>query len=256
MSDDYLSWSPSLGKDLPKTVLKSLWLLPHDLRRSAFKKLFPKAYWRLMALRRGIYPPYDYFFCERYSTIFVHIPKAAGQYISINLLNGHAGHQTISDYQFMFGSEVFNRSFKFTFTRNPWDRLVSAYFYLKKGGCNEHDKEWSQKHLSNYDTFDQFVRDLPQKRFFDTWIHFIPQHKFITDPLGRISVDYIGQVENLSQQIQVICEKIKINPPANPKKTNTSDHKHYSEYYTPETIQIVEGIYKRDLELFGYRFET
>ena len=39
------------------------------------------------------------------------------------------------------------------------------------------------------------------------------------------------------------------------KKTNQTKHDHYSSYYTEETREIVENLYKKDIELFDYHFE-
>ena len=59
--------------------------------------------------------------------IFIHIPKTAG--ISIyNMMrySGSQNHKTRLDYEEDY--------FSVRVVRNPWDRLVSAYSYVKNGG--------------------------------------------------------------------------------------------------------------------------
>lgn len=51
----------------------------------------------------------------------------------------------------------FERFFKFAFVRNPWDRLVFTYFFLKNGGVNEMDRRFAAEHLARYDGFAAFV---------------------------------------------------------------------------------------------------
>lgn len=43
--------------------------------------------------------------------------------------------------QLIFSQREFEDYFKFTFVRNPWDRLLSAFLFLKKGGANKVDRQ-------------------------------------------------------------------------------------------------------------------
>ena len=84
------------------------------------------------------FKPFDQCGC-----IFIHIPKCAGVSVSKALFGNLAGgHSRVVDYQLVFNSNEYSNYFKFTFVRNPWDRLVSAFFFLKKGGFNDADKKW------------------------------------------------------------------------------------------------------------------
>lgn len=68
-------------------------------------------------------------------SIFVHIPKCAGVSINKSLYGNLAGgHTTFDEYIIIFEPKCIENYFKFTFVRNPWDRVVSAYFFLQKGG--------------------------------------------------------------------------------------------------------------------------
>ncbi len=75
--------------------------------------------------------------------IFIHIPKCAGVSVCQSLFgNLGPGHLTLRQHQEVLDSRTFDSMFKFSFVRNPWDRLVSAFYFLKQGGYNEADANW------------------------------------------------------------------------------------------------------------------
>ena len=89
--------------------------------------------------------------------IFIHIPKTAGISVvkaffrDVNL----EGHRSVYFYKQVFGKDL-SEYFIFTFVRNPWDRLYSAYKFLQKGGINIHDKNAFDMYLSEYNDFEDF----------------------------------------------------------------------------------------------------
>ena len=66
---------------------------------------------------------------------------------------------TLKEYSTVFEPATFQSYFKFTFVRNPYDRLVSAFHYLKQGGMNEKDKAFKEQELSSFENFGDFVRN-------------------------------------------------------------------------------------------------
>lgn len=187
-------------------------------------------------------------------SIFIHIPKCAGVSVNKALYGNLAGgHATYNYYTKVFNPNEISTYFKFTFVRNPWDRLVSAYFFLKKGGFNNKDKEWFDKELSQYSTFEEFIIKWLSKENIEKWHHFRPQCSYICDYMGEIKVDYIGYLENINNDFEFIKNKLglKVDLPNN----NKSEHASYKKYYTLETQKIVSEIYDQDIKMFGYTFD-
>ncbi|MFK5985211.1 MAG: sulfotransferase family 2 domain-containing protein [Pseudomonadota bacterium] len=224
--------------------------------------------------------------------IYVHLPKVAGTSISKALEDSDADkkhlnlkpflandfkfsppppHYRISDYlQYEdISQQQFDSYFKFSFVRNPWDRLVSEYKY---------------RHHARKITFKDFIFNyFPQPSWSDEYCHIIPQYDFLYDENGTKLVDYIGKFENLQNDFNEVCKILEI-PPIILSHSNSSQNisrrrtdigicellkkirdklswtqklntfKHYSEYYDIETQQYVADLYKNDVETFQYTF--
>ena len=126
----------------------------------------------------------------------------------------------------------YNKYFKFTFIRNPWDRLVSWF--------RSHDRRMNPGWLSRSN-----LEKIPEY-FWDN------QSEWIFEGDSCL-VDFVGRYENFQEDFNVVCDKIGIPRKQLPHK-NKSKHKHYTEYYNDETRQIVAENYAKDIEYFGYEF--
>lgn len=192
---------------------------------------------------------FDYYEC-----IFVHIPKNAGLSVSYTLFGNTGGsHRKIRDYQQLYAAATFKRYFKFAFVRNPWDRVVSTYFFLKKGGITEKDRLWADTNVQPYSDFKDFIRSWLTEENINQSLHFQSQMDFLIDSSGNIGVDFIGRFETLEEDFQFVTEKLGIRRELN--KTNSSERESsYRHYYDEGTKRIVEEVYKKDIEHFQYTF--
>ena len=186
--------------------------------------------------------------------IFIHVPKCAGRSVRKAVGLPRDGHDRALWYKF-HDPEKFRRYFKFTVVRNPWDRLVSAYFYLRQDRGHETTKKWVKKNLRGYEKFNDFVLSLKKdkvRRDILSWTHFLPQHKWISDSEGNILVDFVAKIENLEIDFHKIKECTKIND--NLERINKSEKKGYKNYYSEETAKIVQRVYKKDVKYLGYSY--
>ena len=218
------------------------------VRKIVFRKTVPRfVRHRLQSFRnKSIYK--DYYLYRK--VIFIHIPKVAGQAISISLFNDkHPGHWFYRDFQWedMTKSKDY---FTFSFVRNPYDRLVSAYFYLKDLKRSGADAIFRDAHLNKYSTFDEFVKYGLERREIITWIHFIPQVEFLKNNDGEILIDRIAKFEEISKEYDMLRTRLGFGEALT--KINSSKRLRYKDYYNSETINIVKKIYSEDFSKLGY----
>jgi hypothetical protein len=131
--------------------------------------------------------------------------------------------------------ELLEDYYIFTIVRNPWDRVVSiaTYFDIPL-------KEF----LNNFEGYckDQRIR-----------IHALPLHWY-THLDDKQFVDAICRFEVLQPDMNLVFDRIDL-PRTKLPFMNPSDHKHYSTYYGPDEIHLVEKLYQKDIAYYGYMFE-
>jgi len=202
------------------------------------------------------YPLDKYPSCfDDHKCIFFHIPKAAGTSVCFSMFGYQVGHLNFNKLYYSNPRKA-SEYYKFTFVRNPWARLVSAYHFLLKGGMNSTDKNWAKINLIEFSSFGDFVRSWVNDENINSYIHFIPQYKFISDGNGVIKADFVGKTENIETDFPIVIAKLGMDSALlhlNETKNN-SDSKSYMDLYDEETKGIVASVYARDIELFGYKF--
>ena len=188
--------------------------------------------------------------------IFVHIPKCAGSSVNQQLKLksiGFSGHAPASCH-----SEYLKDYFSFTFVRNPYDRIASAYKYFQalKEGHRWYKRNSIISNAANKMSFKEFVHHITdfmklmkrEEGSFESGIHFQPFSYFLDKP-----IDYIGKTETLNRDYIRISRKLNI--PIKPlRKINTTNALNYQELYIEQTKDIVYNIYKEDIEKYNYEF--
>jgi hypothetical protein len=136
---------------------------------------------------------------------------------------------------------VLKTCFTFTFVRNPWDRLLSEYFWL--GG------------MSTGEQFDRFVDRAcalvtSRQELEGRNCHFRPQVEFLDSQLR-----FVGRFERFHADLNQILTELEIEPTNTPHEVKTS-HGFYVEYYSARSRKRVAATYEADIDTFKYMFEV
>lgn len=191
--------------------------------------------------------------------IFTHIHKTAGKSIK-KILYFYANDNYINRHMPLSNEIDTNKSelkdyFKFTFVRNPYERVISKYFYdlnLSKQKENYDDgpegrgRAGSTRNCSN---FNEWLLKHGRR------VHkILPRMKeLVCDKQGNILADYIGRFENLEKDFKYIKEKLSLKGTLEHVNKNPLErNKNYLDYYEQESIELVNYVYKDDFEIFGY----
>ena len=236
--------------------------LKHGAKKNRSIELISRSIFKLVpvnvrtSLSEASNNPYSNFE-DKNNVIFVHVPKTGGNSITNSIFGSNGtGHDPISRYK-IFDEAKFTSYFSFAFTRNPWDRFVSAYFYLKKGGIGLYDSEFYKNYLQHFDGFEDFVHELRDKSFRAAilkWTHFKPQTHFLCIE-GEIRVDFLGAYENLYNDYELLLKTLDISEKKQLEQINYSHRNHYKSYYSDASKRIIGEIYESDIEILKYQFE-
>ena len=190
--------------------------------------------------------------------VFVHIPKAAGTSLSEALYGRFLGHLKARDIR-RFGSRAVNALPFVAVTRNPWDRLVSAYRFATRGtGIGDRAGAiWrpEQYQVAAFESFETFVRDWLAPRD-PTKLDFVfqPQWTFVFAADGTNLVQHVGRFEQLEATYDFLRKRLRQMAPM-PQANRSGPAVDYRSFYTPELVDLVGSIYSQDVSRFGYSFE-
>ncbi len=188
--------------------------------------------------------------------IFIHAVKTGGTSVATALLphltNGDlaCGYPESGFYpKHIWASALreslphFDNFFSFGFVRNPWDRLVSNFFWWQQVDKRGWNTERFNR-LARGKSFEEYVLQ-------GKWLVTSPCSDFFYDG-PKCLVSEIGRFEDLNADFTRISGKLGISCPLGWE--NKSEHDDYRRYYTPAMVEMVAQRFRSDLDLFGYTF--
>jgi len=132
----------------------------------------------------------------------------------------------------------------FTFVRNPWDRMVSAYCYLKP----MHDKKYG-----SFEGWIGHIEKTQRLKGFPEGSHYLSQVSYLDDDRP---MDFVGRFENIKSDWNKICRNLGMGS-IELKNTNISRLRNkmdYKEFYDNTTKEIISSMYREDIDRFEYEF--
>lgn len=138
--------------------------------------------------------------------------------------------------------------YKFSFVRNPWDRIVSAWKNKVVESNSYKLPDTLRQELQNYERYLEYIAE---EDIINSDHHVMPQYKLI----DLNNVDYVGRFENFESDIQKVIGKIGITETGIGHKNATYRQPSYAEYYNQRTCKMIEQLYGRDISIFNYKFD-
>lgn len=159
-------------------------------------------------------------------------------------------HTTLSRMRALFREKGwdFDGYFKFTTLRNPWDMIVSLYFYAR---TDRNGIEFWQRSPG-------YQPDQPMP--FKQWLltgkpgGFYTLKNFAFDQDGTNLADDVIRVETMEKDLPYVENKLGFKLAV--RMSNKTKHRHYAEYYDEESVEIVRNRFAHDIEFGHYEFAS
>ena len=235
--DEYKASQISIPRTGSKCVFRMLNKLPHDDSQSNFERCagHASACQCDLCVQKRVESFYD--------------DLGVGDDSKVSSFYQHR-HFTYRDWEDFIGEYNSYENHKvFSFVRNPYDRTLSIFYFLHRNmtfGASE------VKAL-----FSQFCESCVTDDRFDLVSSWKRQTDFLINHEGKVSLDFIGSLENLEQDWIKLQKKFDF-PPYNPeyRKVNKSKNRRpedYNDFYDQRSKDIIYDFLKEDFVNFGYK---
>lgn len=180
--------------------------------------------------------------------LFIHPPKTGGCSLMRLLCPWERVlHYSLRHYEARSDWPMLGRLLSVGNIRNPWDRLVSAWSFLRESG-----------RIGEAMTFGDYVRwheQNPEPLRLESnkdWLQPGPAVEWLRGSGCEVGVDYVCCVGTYDDDFG------RISPlfgGATLERLNVSSHEDYRCYYEAKTADAVGRIYRGDLDVFGFTFD-
>lgn len=155
-------------------------------------------------------------------------------------------HANLAEVQNYFHEFDLSDYFTFTFVRNPWKRYLSWFNFLNRD---------NPKNNISPETFHRFMFPHLSETSRTKDLRITLPQSFWFQEQGKVNVDFIGCLENITEDMKLILNKINLPLTLPSKKSNTSKRiVSYQDFYNQELIDLVAKKEKSVIELKGYKF--
>ncbi|MEO9966916.1 MAG: sulfotransferase family 2 domain-containing protein [Reichenbachiella sp.] len=189
---------------------------------------------------------YNLTICDKPKFIWFRVAKVCTRSIFDHLKNSGLDLDAEQAMCVHYSPAMYSEYFKFAFVRNPWSRLVSCW---KNKVVESNYFKFSSNELAKMQQFENFVKYVATLDIERCDHHLRLQSKLI----DLNNVDFVGRFENFEQDFKHVQEVLKMEPMSIPHLNRSGANNQV--YYTDDLKGRVAEIYKKDINLFSYKFE-
>lgn len=153
-------------------------------------------------------------------------------------------HSTLADIEGLVSADQVQTYFVFTLVRNPWDRVLSFYIWIK-----EQPFEHKVKTLAKAGSFSEFLNAPEVQRMFGQ----APYASYVSTSDGQMQCDLFLRLEHFEDD-KVLLEQHLGFDLGMPRVNATQRDPDYRIYYTDADATLVSEMCAADIRQFGYSF--
>jgi hypothetical protein len=176
-----------------------------------------------------------------------------GQWIHRSMnADGFSQHDPASEIKRKVAPEVWSGYFKFSITRNPWDRVVSDFSWeARNKRALRPARRWYHRMGVPFDEFRE-TTGLFHRFVAGDWT--TNDRFYLLD--GKLCVDFVMRYEHLAADLAEVCRRVGLPEIELPhlKAGLRKGARGYAEYYDGASKRIVAERHRNDILLFGYQF--
>ena len=167
--------------------------------------------------------------------------------------DGFFQHDPAAEVKRKVTPEIWKGYFKFSITRNPWDRVVSDFSWQARKKPELRQAERWYHHMGV--PFDEFRETAKLFRRFVEGDWTTNDRFYLAN--DELCVDFVMRYESLTEDLAEVCRRVGLPPVELPHlKSGLRKGGHgYVEYYDDASKAIVAERHRNDVRLFGYEFE-
>ena len=153
--------------------------------------------------------------------------------------NRYYGHIPALIVKSRISKEIWDSYYKFCVERNPWDKTISHYYWIRRRKSDSYD----------------FNRYMSEKKF-------CLNYPMYTDYDGESLVDFVVKYERLYSDLAQVFDRLGIpfegSLNVREKANRREDRRHYTEFFSGENsryIDVIGKAFEKEIQMHGYDYE-
>lgn len=161
-------------------------------------------------------------------------------------------HETAMKLRAQLGRDLYDSLHSFAVCRNPYDHAVSHFEYMKQYRSKRIATQFESVAFTDY----LQMRAWPKMPWERVFVNLPDQSHYVVDRCNQIIVDRLMSFETIHEDLHNLQVYLGMEPEPLPEfnitKTRDKRTEKLADYFGDQEIELVQKIYDRDFNVFGY----